>query len=388
MGTAGGWERHSLTTLGPLCSPQVHTLVGAGAVGRGGGGGGGLDISNLLKPALARGELQCIGATTLDEHRKHIERDAALERCRRRQGCGAGLPAGSGAGRPGELCSTPPACLSIPAHGCLALPPAAPEAQPARLTCPLPPCPCPPPPPPPRRRFQPVFVDEPSEVEALAILEGLQDRYERHHRVVYSSDALEAAVSLSSRYITDRHLPDKAIDLLDEAGSRVRIAAYNARKAGAGRDTAEAAATSYLELEQVVATKAEAVQDLLFEEAALLRQREVELKARLSGVPEAAPVVPVVEAAHIEQVVSAWTGVPVERMCQDDRDRLLTLGGVLQVRGCRRGVHAACRRGGLAGRLASCGPRCAATQPRPSIPAAAPPCVPCRPLPPLPLSRA
>ena len=140
-GYRGGWERHSLTTLGPLCSPQVHTLVGAGAVGRGGGGGGGLDISNLLKPALARGELQCIGATTLDEHRKHIERDAALERCRRRQGCGAGLPAGSGAVRPGELCSTPPACLSIPAHGCLALPPAAPEAQPAGSPAPCPPAP-------------------------------------------------------------------------------------------------------------------------------------------------------------------------------------------------------------------------------------------------------
>lgn len=177
-----------------------------------------------------------------------------------------------------------------------------------------------------------MYVDEPTEAQALTILEGLQERYERHHRVVYSSDALEAAVALSSRYIPDRHLPDKAIDLLDEAGSRVRIAAYAARQAGAGRETQEAAATSYLELEQVVATKGEAVQDGLFEEATLLRSRELELKARLSGAPEVAPVVPVVEAQHIEQVVSAWTGVPVERMSVDDRQRLLTLGEVLQVR--------------------------------------------------------
>jgi ATP-dependent Clp protease ATP-binding subunit ClpC len=245
-----------------LMIDEVHTLVGAGAVGRGGGGGGGgMDISNLLKPALARGELQCIGATTLDEHRKHIERDAALE-----------------------------------------------------------------------RRFQPVVVDEPTEDETLAILEGLQERYERHHHVVYSSDALAAAVHLSSRYITDRFLPDKAIDLLDEAGSRVRIASYVARKAAGGREGLEAANTSYLELEQVLATKAEAVQDSLFEEAALLRQRELDLKSRLSGVPEAAPVVPVVDAAHIEQVVSAWTGVPVERMSEDDRDRLLTLADALKDR--------------------------------------------------------
>jgi ATP-dependent Clp protease ATP-binding subunit ClpC len=245
-----------------LMIDEVHTLVGAGAVGRGGGGGGGgLDISNMLKPALARGELQCIGATTLDEHRKHIERDAALE-----------------------------------------------------------------------RRFQPVLVEEPSPEEALAILEGLQERYERHHRVAYSSDALAAAVALSARYIPDRQLPDKAIDLIDEAGSRVRIAAYNARRAGAGRDSAEAAATSYLELEQVVATKGEAVADALFEEAALLRLRELELKARLSGEPEGAPVLPVVEACHVEQVVSAWSGVPVERMSQDDRQRLLTLADVLRAR--------------------------------------------------------
>jgi ATP-dependent Clp protease ATP-binding subunit ClpC len=241
-----------------LMIDEVHTLVGAGAVGR--GGGGGLDIANLLKPALARGRLQCIGATTLDEHRKHIERDAALE-----------------------------------------------------------------------RRFQPVMIGEPTEEESLQILEGLVDRYERHHRVIYSSDALEAAVLLSSRYVADRHLPDKAIDLLDEAGSRVRIAAYNARR-DAGGDASEVAAVSYGELSQVIETKDEAAKDALFEEAALLRARELELKAKLSGEPESAPVVPVVSELHIQAVVSAWTGVPVETMGADEKERLRGLGDALRGR--------------------------------------------------------
>lgn len=244
-----------------LMIDEVHTLVGAGAVGRGGGGGGGgLDISNMLKPALARGQLQCIGATTLDEHRKYIEKDAALE-----------------------------------------------------------------------RRFQPVIVNEPSEEDALLILEGLVDRYERHHRCIYSSDALVAAVRLSSRYVADRHLPDKAIDLLDEAGSRVRITAHNARK-DAGIEASELAAVTYGELAQVMDTKEEAARDLLFEEATLLRMRELELKSKLSGNPEDAPVVPVVSVSHIEAVVSAWTGVPVEKMDSNDREKLLTLGDALRGR--------------------------------------------------------
>lgn len=137
----------------------MHTLVGAGAVGRGGGGGGGLDISNLLKPALARGELQCIGATTLDEHRKYIEKDTALE-----------------------------------------------------------------------RRFQPIMVEEPNCEDTLAILQGLQKAYEAHHHCAYTDEALASAVALADRYIADRYMPDKAIDLLDEAGSRARINAFLANQ--------------------------------------------------------------------------------------------------------------------------------------------------------------
>ena len=241
-----------------LMIDEVHTLVGAGAIGR--GGGGGLDISNMLKPALARGHLQCIGATTLDEYRKYIERDAALE-----------------------------------------------------------------------RRFQPLTVREPSEEDTLAILEGLVSRYERHHRCIYSSDALVAAVKLSSRYIADRHLPDKAIDLLDEAGSRVRIATYNALK-DAGDEAMDAAIASYGELSQVMETKDEAARDFLYEEATLLRIRELELKTKLSGAPEDAAAVPIVSVEHIEAIVAAWTGVPVEQMGEDEKEKLLGLADSLRGR--------------------------------------------------------
>ncbi len=254
-----------------LMIDEIHTLVGAGAIGR--GGGGGLDLSNLLKPALARGHLQCIGATTLDEHRKYIEKDAALE-----------------------------------------------------------------------RRFQPVILREPTEEEAVAILEGLVSRYERHHRCLYSSDALVAAVKLSSRYITDRYLPDKAIDLLDEAGSRVRITAYNALK-DAGDDAMDAAAASYGELSQVMETKDEAARDFLYEEASLLRIRELELKTRLSGAPEDAAAVPVVSVEHIEAIVAAWSGVPVEQMGDDEKERLLGLADSLRGRviGQDEAVHTTAR---------------------------------------------
>ena len=243
-----------------LMIDEIHTLVGAGSVSRGGGGGGGLDISNMLKPALARSQLQCIGATTLDEHRKYIESDAALE-----------------------------------------------------------------------RRFQPVVVEEPSESDTLAILEGLADRYERHHRCVYSSDALAAAVKLSSRYIADRNLPDKAIDLIDEAGSRVRIASYNALKE-AGAEVRVAAVEAYVELRQVMETKDEAARDLLFEEATLLRCRELELKSKLTGDADSTAAVPIVTADHIASIVAAWTGVPVQQMGEDERERLLGLGDALRSR--------------------------------------------------------
>ncbi|EIE27350.1 ATP-dependent Clp protease ATPase subunit [Coccomyxa subellipsoidea C-169] len=233
-----------------LMIDEVHMLVGAGSVSR--SGGSGLDISNLLKPPLARGELQCIGATTLDDHRKYIERDAALE-----------------------------------------------------------------------RRFQPVHVAEPTVTEALQILHGLQDSYEKHHHCLYTPDAVEAAVTLSARYIADRQLPDKAIDLLDEAGSRARIAAHVARRdaLSGGRPVADIVAP-WLELQQVLEAKDEAIKEGLFEEAGLLREREVDMKVRLSGLPEEAPTVVTVTTADVEAVVSAWTGIPVQRMTQDDRERL------------------------------------------------------------------
>jgi len=233
---------------------EIHTLVGAGKTD------GAMDAANILKPALARGELRAIGATTLAEYQKYIEKDKALE-----------------------------------------------------------------------RRFQTVLVDEPSEGDALHILLGLVDRYERHHRCLYSSDALEAAVRLSSRYVADRRLPDKAIDVLDEAGSRVRIAAYNARQE-VGAEASELAAASYGELQQVMDTKEEAARDMLFEEAALLRSRELELKAKLSGFAEDSPVLPVVSVSDIEAVVSSWTGIPVEKLGNDERERLLGLGNTLRGR--------------------------------------------------------
>ncbi|KAF6252630.1 ClpD chaperone, Hsp100 family [Scenedesmus sp. NREL 46B-D3] len=249
-----------------LMIDEVHTIVGTGAVGRGGGGGGGggLDISNLMKPALARGELQCIGATTLDEHRKHIEKDPALE-----------------------------------------------------------------------RRFQPVYVLEPNEEDTLAILQGLAERYERHHHCVYSEEALEAAVKLSHTYIADRFLPDKAIDLIDEAGSRVRISAYNARKVGEVREDPKV--DEYLqdrvdERLQVMETKDVAVRDGLYEEAQLLRRRQQDYKSELAGLPADGSSLPVVRCCDIEAVVAAWSGVPVERLSEDEMTKLLRLGPVLKER--------------------------------------------------------
>ncbi|KAI8463034.1 MAG: ClpD chaperone, Hsp100 family [Monoraphidium minutum] len=248
-----------------LMIDEVHTLVGAGAVGRGGrggGGGGGLDVSNMIKPALARGELQCIGATTLDEHRKHIEKDPALE-----------------------------------------------------------------------RRFQPVHVMEPDEAATLDILAGLKERYERHHCCVYSEEALEAAVKLSHRYIADRFLPDKAIDLIDEAGSRARIDAFKARKAD-GR-VADPRVTEYLQARAprgVIETKDEAAKEQLYEEAGLLRRRQTDYAVQLCGPAEGGSSLPVVGVAEVEAIVSTWTGVPVERMTQDEVDRVATLGAALNAR--------------------------------------------------------
>ncbi len=253
-----------------LMIDEVHTLVGAGSVARGGGGGGGgLDISNLLKPALARGNLQCIGATTVSEHRR-IESDPALE-----------------------------------------------------------------------RRFQPVMVDEPSEEESLEILKGLRESYERHHRCTFTDRALERAVALSARYIPDRYLPDKAVDLMDESGSQARIAQHLDRKAsqqeadeaGAGEeaeDDVQEGETLWEQLEQVVRAKDSCVRGETFEEAALLHAREVELKASLTGDKEdASRVISTVDEGDIERIVAQWTGIPVEKLSGEDADRVLHLDDIL-----------------------------------------------------------
>ena len=230
---------------------ELHTLIGAG------GAEGAIDASNILKPALARGELQCIGATTLDEYRKYIEKDAALE-----------------------------------------------------------------------RRFQPITVDQPTPEEAIQILYGLRDRYEAHHRVKITDEAIVQAVKLSDRYITDRFLPDKAIDLIDEAGSRVRLNSYTAPpnlKQLEGK------------LEDARKEKDAAVQSQEFEKAAALRDKEQKLKEELEKLKTAwkekqgtldAEVTP----DDIAQVVASWTGIPVVKMVEEESQRLLNMESILHGR--------------------------------------------------------
>jgi len=243
-----------------LVIDEIHCMVGGGSSSRGRGVAGSSDMGNLFKPSLSRGEIQCIGATTLDEHRRYIESDAALE-----------------------------------------------------------------------RRFQPVMVDQPTEEDTLEILKGLLSLYERHHQCIYSEEALQAAVMMSSRYIADRQMPDKAIDVLDEAGSRVRIKAFNSRvdecKALSEHDMA-----AYKELMQVVDAKEEATKDMLFEEATLLRVREINLRTTLGGSPEDGAIVPVVTADDIADVVSSWTGIPVEGMIQKENEALLRLEDAIKTR--------------------------------------------------------
>ena len=230
---------------------EIHTIIGAG------GSEGSLDAANILKPALSRGEIQCIGATTLDEYRKHIEKDAALE-----------------------------------------------------------------------RRFQPVNVGEPTAEETLSILFGLRDRYEAHHKVRITDEALSAAVKLSDRYIPDRFLPDKAIDLMDEAASRVRIQACTAPL-----DVRE----QEKRLEAIQIEKKEAVSHQDFEKAAALRDqerslnREIEEKrAEWSRAQTTAR--DVVTEEDIAQVVSQWTGIPVSRMTEQEAQRLIRLEDTLHQR--------------------------------------------------------
>ncbi|KAG6481944.1 hypothetical protein ZIOFF_058568 [Zingiber officinale] len=236
---------------------EVHTLIGAGAAE------GAIDAANILKPALARGELQCIGATTLDEYRKHIEKDPALE-----------------------------------------------------------------------RRFQPVKVPEPTVDETIQILRGLRERYEIHHKLHYSDEALVAAAELSHQYISDRFLPDKAIDLIDEAGSRVRLCHAQLPEEAKELDK---------ELRQITKEKNEAVRGQDFEKAGELRDREMELKAQISALidkgkeiskaeSEAGDAGPIVTESDIQHIVSSWTGIPVEKVSSDESDRLLKMEETLHTR--------------------------------------------------------
>ncbi|TYO94644.1 ATP-dependent Clp protease ATP-binding subunit [Desulfallas thermosapovorans] len=230
---------------------ELHTIIGAGAAE------GAIDAANILKPALARGELQCIGATTLDEYRKHIEKDSALE-----------------------------------------------------------------------RRFQPITVEEPSVEETVQILEGLRDKYEAHHRVRITDEALKAAAQLSDRYITDRFLPDKAIDLMDEAGSRVRLQAFTAPP-----DLKELEQR----IEELRKEKEAAVNSQEFEKAAQLRDEESKLRQELdekrsSWQQQKGGKKLEVTAEDIAQVVASWTGIPVDKLAEEESQRLLRMEEILHRR--------------------------------------------------------
>ncbi len=230
---------------------ELHTIVGAGATN------GSIDASNILKPALARGEIQVVGATTLDEYRRHIEKDAALE-----------------------------------------------------------------------RRFQPVTVGEPTPEEALKILYGLRDRYEAHHRASITDGALNAAVELSARYIPDRFLPDKAIDIMDEAASRVRLTAFSQPPDLKRLE---------LKLEALYKEKEEAVNNQNFERAAAVRDEELKIKSSMRSMREdwedkQRNFAFTVTEQDIAEVVNAWTGIPVQQLTEDESERLMHLEDKLHER--------------------------------------------------------
>ncbi|MBU3204207.1 ATP-dependent Clp protease ATP-binding subunit [Clostridium algidicarnis] len=230
---------------------EIHTIIGAG------GAEGAIDASNILKPALARGEIQCIGATTIEEYRKHIEKDAALE-----------------------------------------------------------------------RRFQPIVVGEPTTEEALQILKGLRDKYEAHHRVKITDGALEAAVRLSDRYITDRYLPDKAIDLIDEAGAKVRISNLTAPPSLKKIEE---------DIEKIGKEKEDAIRLQDFEKAAALRDKEKKYKENLETVKhqwhtENNSETQKVDEEDIAIIVSRWTNVPVEKLTEKESKKLLNLEQILHNR--------------------------------------------------------
>src|SRR5690625_1502790 len=243
---------------------EMHTIIGAGAAE------GAIDASNILKPALARGELQAIGATTLDEYRKHVERDAALE-----------------------------------------------------------------------RRFQPVVVEEPSVEDTILILEGLRDRYEAHHRVKITDESLVAAARLADRYVSDRFLPDKAIDLIDEAASKVRLQAL-------------VAPPELKELEERIEEtrieKESAIKNEEFEKAANLRDQEQKMhetlkRKREEWRTERSRTEGTVDSEDVAQVVASWTGIPVTKLAQEETERLLNLEEELHKRvvGQREAIAAVSR---------------------------------------------
>lgn len=230
---------------------EMHTIIGAGAAE------GAIDASSILKPALARGEIQVIGATTLNEYRKHVEKDAALE-----------------------------------------------------------------------RRFQPIMVGEPTEEETVEILKGIRDKYEAHHRVKITDGALEAATKLSARYITDRYLPDKAIDLIDEAASKVRLKAFTAPPDIKKLEE---------QLEKLAKEKEDAIRSQEFEKAAGIRDQEHKLKAEHEKIKDIwyqknQTRTDTVTEEEIADIVSSWTGIPVKRLAEEESERLMKMEDVLHER--------------------------------------------------------
>ncbi len=234
-----------------LVIDEMHTLIGAGAAE------GAIDAANILKPVLSRGELQVIGATTLDEYRKHVEKDTALE-----------------------------------------------------------------------RRFQPVYVDQPSVEETIQIMKGLRPKYEEHHKLIISDEAIEAAAKLSDKYITDRFLPDKAIDLIDEASSRVRLRASSLPPEGKEVEK---------ELKAIIKQKEQAIRNQQFEEASQLRDKEADLKDKIREISNQWKESQdnnksVVTPEEVAYIVSIWTGIPVTKLTEGESERLLKLEETLHKR--------------------------------------------------------
>ena len=234
-----------------LVIDEMHTLIGAGAAE------GAIDAANILKPALSRGEIQVIGATTLDEYRKYVEKDSALE-----------------------------------------------------------------------RRFQSVIIDEPTEDESIEIIKGLKPKYEDHHKLIISDDAIVAAVKLSNKYITDRFLPDKAIDVIDEASSKVRLKVSNLSPEGKELEK---------ELRNIIKEKEDAIRNQEFEKASQLRDDEAEMKDRIREMAqkyreEHEANKPTVTAENVAEVIATMTGVPVTKLTEGESERLLKLEDTLHER--------------------------------------------------------